>query len=62
MPFIMNMTKRIILSLGILLVDLFIFFLPLTALFIIYILIFNPSWFRNFLTNLNNSNSGTTTI
>jgi hypothetical protein len=48
----MNMTHRILLSIGILMVDLFIFFLPLTALFIIYILIFNPPWFREFLNSL----------
>jgi hypothetical protein len=48
----MNKTKRIFLAVGILLVDLFIFFLPLTALFLIYIIVFNPSWFRDFLNNL----------
>jgi hypothetical protein len=36
-----------------LLIDLLIFFLPLNALFLVYILIFNPPWFRNFLNNLN---------
>lgn len=46
------MTNRILLSLGILLVDLLIFFLPLTALFLIYILLYNPPWFRGFLDNL----------
>lgn len=51
----MDMTKRIFLSLGILLVDLLVFFLPLTALFLIYILIFNPPWFRDFLNTLNES-------
>jgi hypothetical protein len=48
----MNKTKRILLAVGILLVDLFIFFLPLTALFLIYIIIFNPPWFRDFLNHL----------
>jgi hypothetical protein len=28
------------------------FFLPLTELFIIYILLANPAWFREFLNNL----------
>jgi len=50
----MNMSKRILLCLGILLVDLLIFFLPLTALFLIYILLYNPPWFREFLNNLDN--------
>ncbi len=48
----MSMTNRILLSLGILLVDLGIFFLPLTAFFLIYILFYNPPWFRGFLDNL----------
>jgi len=48
----MSKTKRILLAVGILLVDLFIFFLPLTALFLIYIIVFNPLWFREFLNNL----------
>ena len=48
----MNKTKRILLAVGILLVDLFIFFLPLTALFLIYIIVYNPPWFRDFLNNL----------
>jgi len=48
----MSMTKRILLSAGILTIDLIVFFLPLTALFLIYILLFNPPWFREFLENL----------
>ena len=51
----MSMSKRILLSVGILLIDLTIFFLPLTALFLIYIVLFNPSWFREFLYNLNDT-------
>ena len=49
---IMDMTKRILISAGILLVDLIIFFFPLTAVFLAYILLFNPPWFREFLDNL----------
>ena len=49
---IMNMTNRILLSLAILLVDLVVFFLPLTAFFLIYIVLFNPPWFREFLDRL----------
>lgn len=51
----MGKTKRILLSLGILLVDLVIFYLPLTALFFIYILMFNPPWFRDFLNHMDDS-------
>jgi hypothetical protein len=48
----MSMTNRILLGLGILLVDTVIFFLPLTALFLVYIFVFNPDWFRKFLNKL----------
>ena len=48
----MTMNKRILICVGILLVDLAVFFLPLTALFLIYILIVNPPWFRGFLNRL----------
>lgn len=45
----MSMAQRILLSVGILAVDLVVFFLPLTALFLIYVIIVNPIWFREFL-------------
>lgn len=48
----MEMKKRIAICLGIFAVDLGIFFLPLTALFLSYIIIYNPAWFRDFLNNL----------
>ena len=48
----MSMKKRILLSIGIMIVDLGVFFLPLTAFFLIYILIYNPPWFREFLDGL----------
>ncbi len=51
----MGKTKRLLLSLGILLVDLVIFYLPLTALFLIYILMFIPPWFRDFLNHMDDS-------
>jgi hypothetical membrane protein len=53
----MNMTKRILLSVGILAVDLAVFFLPLTAFFLIYILMLNPPWFRDFLNHLDDPGS-----
>lgn len=49
----MKMGYRILLASGILAVDLVIFFLPLTAIFLIYIVIYNPPWFREFLNELN---------
>ncbi|MBW2137023.1 MAG: hypothetical protein JRH06_05660 [Deltaproteobacteria bacterium] len=48
----MDMKKRILLGIGVLAVDLVVFFLPLTAIFLAYIFIFNPPWFREFLNNL----------
>jgi len=48
----MSMTNRIFLCLGIFLLDLIFFFLPLTALFLAYILLLNPPWFREFLDTL----------
>ncbi len=48
----MDMTQRIMVSAGILLIDLIFFFFPLTAVFLVYIILFNPPWFRDFLNNL----------
>ena len=54
----MTMKVRILLSAGILLVDLGIFFFPLTAVFLIYIVMRNPAWFRDFLENLDEGGDG----
>jgi hypothetical protein len=43
---------RIVVALVILIVDAVVFYLPLTALFLAYILIWNPAWFRDFLNSL----------
>jgi len=48
----MAMTQRVLLCIGILAEDIGVFFLPLTAFFLIYILVINPPWFRDFLSNL----------
>ena len=48
----MSMTNRVLICLGILVVDSVTFFLPLTALFLIYIILYNPPWFREFLEGL----------
>lgn len=45
----MSLANRILISAGILLLDLVVFFLPLTAIFLVYILIYNPTWFREYL-------------
>ena len=51
----MSFRQRVLLSVGILLIDLIVFFLPLTALFLIYIILANPAWFRDFLQDLNHT-------
>lgn len=49
----MRMTYRVLICIGILLIDLIVFFLPLTAFFLLYILLVNPRWFREFLQQSN---------
>jgi len=51
----MSLTIRIFLSIGIVLIDLIVFFLPLTAFFLVYILLVNPPWVRDFLDRLNDA-------
>ena len=51
----MSFGQRIILSVGILLIDLIVFFLPLTARFLSYIILANPDWFREILQKLNHT-------
>lgn len=48
----MSLQKRIIIAIGIILVDLGIFFLPLTAFFLVYVIIYNPPWVKDFLEKL----------
>jgi hypothetical protein len=45
----MKMPIRIRLALGVTTLDTAVIFVPLTALFLDYILIYNPRWFREFL-------------
>jgi len=40
------------LALGVILLDLGIFFFPLTAFFVAYVIIYNPPWVKNFLEEL----------
>lgn len=51
----MQKTQRYILAGVVLGVDLIVFFLPLAAIFLAYVLIFNPPWFRDFINNLDRS-------
>lgn len=48
----MGMTQRVLLAVGIVVIDLAAFFLPLTAIVLAYVIVFNPPWFRNFIVNL----------
>ena len=49
----MSMAYRVLICIGILLMDLLVFFLPLTAFFVVYILLVNPPWFREYLHQIN---------
>jgi hypothetical protein len=48
----MTMFNRVLLALGVVALDLVVFFVPLTALFMAYVLIYNPPWFREFINSL----------
>ena len=48
----MNITYRILISIGLLVLHYVGIAFPLTELFLIYILLLNPRWFRNFLNNM----------
>jgi hypothetical protein len=48
----MSMINRVLLALGVVALDLAVFFVPLTAVFMAYILIYNPPWFRKFINSL----------
>ena len=48
----MSKKQRIMICVIILLLDLVVFFLPLSAIFLVYIIMVNPPWFREFLQQL----------
>ena len=48
----MSKKQRILICVIILVLDLAVFFLPLTAIFLVYIIWQNPPWFREFLHQL----------
>lgn len=45
----MPMKYRLVLAVAVVLLDVLVFFLPLGAVFLGYIFIVNPPWFRQFL-------------
>jgi len=48
----MPLVYRILIAAGILLLDGVLFFLPLSAVFLAYVILVNPPWFRRFLGGL----------
>jgi hypothetical protein len=48
----MHIINRIILAIAVVVVDFLVFFVPLSGIFLAYVLIFNPPWFRGFLNRL----------
>ena len=52
----MSKKQRILICVLILVLDLAVFFLPLTAIFLVYIILNNPPWFREFLQQLDHPN------
>ena len=48
----MSKKQRIMICVIILMLDLVVFFLPLSAIFLVYIIMVNPPWFREFLQQL----------
>ena len=49
---LMSLQKKLFLAIGIILLDLVVFFLPLTSFFLAYVIIYNPSWVKDFLERL----------
>ncbi|MBW1955289.1 MAG: hypothetical protein JRI76_02700 [Deltaproteobacteria bacterium] len=52
----MSMTQRVLIAGAVLALDLVVFFFPLAAVFVAYVLIVNPPWFRDFLDRLGPAN------
>jgi hypothetical protein len=49
MKYPLTNSQRILLAALVLLVDLVLFFFPVTAVFLAYVIVFNPPWFREFI-------------
>lgn len=54
----MSQLSRLSLALVIIVVDAAIFFVPLAALFVAYVIVVNPPWVRDFLNGLASPPSG----
>jgi hypothetical protein len=54
----MSQLQRLVLALGIVVIDAVAFVVPLAALFLAYVIIVNPPWFRDFLNDLDRPRSG----
>lgn len=50
----MTLEKKILITVGLLLTDLVIFFLPIGTILLIYVLWAKPIWFRDFILELYN--------
>lgn len=48
----LTMTQRVLLAIVVLLLDSAVFFFPITAVFLAYVIIYNPPWFRDFMARL----------
>ncbi|MCD6265676.1 MAG: hypothetical protein J7K02_06910 [Deltaproteobacteria bacterium] len=48
----MSLQKKLLLAFGIIVLDLVVFFLPLAAIFVAYVIIYNPPWVKDFLERL----------
>jgi len=48
----MSLQKKLLLAFGIIMLDLVFFFLPLTAFFLAYVIIYNPPWVKDLLERL----------
>jgi hypothetical protein len=48
----MSRTQRLLLALAIVAVDAVLFVVPLASLFLAYVIVANPPWFRDFLNGM----------
>lgn len=48
----MRLYYRLLLAAGILIVDLLVFFIPLTAVLTAYVVIFRPTWYSRLVDNI----------
>jgi hypothetical protein len=48
----MSLTNRILIAALVVLLDLVVFFFPISAVLIAYVIIFNPQWFKDFILGL----------